>query len=74
MDVIALMQERNRLQDLLKQARQDNSSIKGKLDLLELQSRGPTPASKQATAATGGYTLLHLILVAVLAFVLGWFL
>ena len=68
------MQERNKLQDLLRQARQDNSSIKGKLDLLELQSRGPTPVSRQATASTGGFTLLHVLLVAVLAFVLGWFL
>lgn len=74
MDVIALMQERNKLQDLLKQARQDNSSIKGKLDLLELQSRGPSSASQQTSSPTGGFTLLHLILVAVLAFVLGWFL
>ena len=72
-DVIALIQERNKLMDQLKQARSDNSSIRDKLDLLELQSRGATPVTQQI-APSGGFKLLYVLIIAFLAFVLGWYL
>ena len=74
-DLPALQRENKRLAELLKQAERDRSNIKGKLDLLEVSNTsGQGKGGHQLSQAPGGLQLVPLIAVALIAFVIGWYL
>ncbi|GAB4818421.1 hypothetical protein N2152v2_005467 [Parachlorella kessleri] len=54
-------------------AQQDKAEIKKRLDKLEGYSQGGRPNVKQVQPIVGSYTLVHLVVIALLAFLLGYF-
>eukprot|EP00191_Tetraselmis_sp_GSL018_P025054 CAMPEP_0177623646 /NCGR_PEP_ID=MMETSP0419_2-20121207/29013_1 /TAXON_ID=582737 /ORGANISM="Tetraselmis sp., Strain GSL018" /LENGTH=173 /DNA_ID=CAMNT_0019124211 /DNA_START=451 /DNA_END=972 /DNA_ORIENTATION=+ len=75
-DLAAATKESNELKEQVKKLKQENSELGDKLQLLQMQSYGkPKAPSEPGKAVPGaaGFTLLHLILTAVICFLLGHF-
>ncbi|BDA48159.1 Vesicle-associated protein 1-2 [Coccomyxa sp. Obi] len=74
-ELATITQERNKLREQLNKVEKDKSDIKKRLDLLQLQAEGrPRGDVTQKSLISGPYTLVHLLIVALLAFFLGHYL
>ena len=71
---MAVTKERNKLRDQLVRVERDKDSIKSRLDLLEEQNQGQSMQSGHKQATITGFSLFHLLGVAIIAFVLGYYL
>ena len=72
---MAVTKERNKLRDQLVKVERDKDSIKRRLDLLEDQNQGqPLQSNSKQGLLPGSFSLLHLLFVAILAFILGHYL